>query len=434
MTIRTWGRLPFVTGPAIFVRDADELPALLRQRQRPGLAYGNGRSYGDVALTSEGPLWCMRGLDHFLAFDDATGLLHCEAGVTLQEINELVLPRGWFLPVTPGTQFATIGGAIANDVHGKNHHRRGNFGNHVRRLRLLRTDGSEHLCSASAEPQLFAATLGGMGLTGIIVDAEIQLMKAPGAWLDVENITFDNLDEFFTLAEESEAEWEYTVSWIDCQASGRGIFSRGNHTSVQPAQQLPSRRPLRVPVTPPISMINALSLRTFNPLYFHLNRRRQGRSVQHYRPFFYPLDNILEWNRLYGPKGFYQYQSVVPVRDARAATAEMLKSITDFGTGSPLAVLKTFGKMASPGMLSFPMEGTTLALDFPNLGEKTRRLFARLDAIVREARGRIYPAKDARMPRDLFIAGYPRLGEFLPWRDPGIQSSMAERLLPAPIL
>lgn len=428
--VQSWGRLPFTAGPAIFIRDASTLQKIILDTHEWGLPLGNGRSYGDVCLNDAGPLWQMRSLDHFLAFDTTAGLLHCESGVTLQEINQLTLPHGWFIPVTPGTQFATIGGAIANDVHGKNHHRRGNFGNHIQRLNLLRTDASRHECSTTSEPELFRATIGGLGLTGIIVDAEIQLLPVSSEWLDVETIAFGNLDDFFALSAASEADWEYTVSWIDCQAKGRGIFSRGNHTSAAPMQPLIHKKPLKIPLTPPLSMINALSLRTFNPLYFHLNKYRQGRSTQHYRPFFYPLDNILEWNRLYGPKGFYQYQSVVPPQNARPATAEMLDSIARSGMGSPLAVLKTFGNMPTPGMLSFPMEGTTLALDFPNCGAKTERLFARLDAIVRAAGGRIYPAKDARMSRDLFVSGYPRLNEFLPWRDPGIQSAMAARLLP----
>lgn len=430
--IQSWGRLPFATGPAISVRDASTLRKAILDANGQGLAIGNRRSYGDVCLNKDGPLWQMRSLDHFLSFDTMSGLLRCEGGVTLQEINQLTLPHGWFIPVTPGTQFATVGGATANDVHGKNHHRRGNFGNHIQRLNLLRTDGSQHECSTILEPALFAATIGGMGLTGVILDVEIQLLRVSSEWLDIETIAFDNLADFFALSSASEADWEYTVSWIDCQANGRGIFSRGNHTVAQPLQQRKrtANNPLRISITPPISIINSLSLRTFNPLYFHLNKARQGRSMQHYRPFFYPLDNILGWNRLYGPKGFYQYQSVVPPSDAFSATAEILKVIANSGMGSPLAVLKTFGNIPPCGMLSFPMEGTTLALDFPNAGDTTKRLFSRLDAIVREAGGRLYPAKDARMPSDLFIRGYPRLNEFLQWRDPGIQSAMAARLLP----
>jgi FAD/FMN-containing dehydrogenase len=428
--VKSWGQLPFATGELIELRDRSRLAIDIAASKKPGLAIGNCRSYGDVGLNDLGPLWDMRGLDRFLAFDDESGILHCEAGVTLQNINRLTLPRGWFIAVTPGTQFVTVGGAIANDVHGKNHHRTGTFGNHVRDLRLLRTDGSEQICSPTLSSNLFNATLGGMGLTGIIADASIQLQRAGSEWLEVETLAFDRLDDFFELSRTSETNWEYAVSWIDCQAEGRGIFSRGNHLPAAAAEHYHRRKPLRVPLTPPLSLINGLSLRAFNALYFRMNQRRAGRSLQHYLPFFYPLDNILEWNRLYGPKGFYQYQSVVPPVNARDATAEMLRAISTSGMGSPLAVLKTFGTSNSPGLMSFPMEGTTLALDFPNAGEKTLRLFARLDAIVRAAKGRIYPAKDARMPRDLFEEGYPRLDEFLKYRDPGIHSTMATRLMP----
>lgn len=357
MTLNAWGRLPFAPVSVARPRDPAALRDAIAAASQPGLAFGNGRSYGDVCLNSGGPLWVTRGLDHFLGFDDITGVLHCEAGVTLQDINWLALPRGWFLPVTPGTQFATIGGAVANDVHGKNHHRRGSIGSHIRALHVLRTDGSALHCTPDDNSGLFAATIGGLGLTGVIASIEIQLLAVKGEWLDVENIAFDNLDDFFALAANSEADWEYTVSWIDCLANGRGIFSRANH-STQALSPPASRKPARVPFTPPLSLINSLSLRVFNPLYFHLHKQRQGRATQHYAPFFYPLDNILKWNRLYGPKGFYQYQSVVPPATARDATRAMLQAIAAAGSGSPLAVLKTFGNNPSPGLLSFPMEGT----------------------------------------------------------------------------
>jgi FAD/FMN-containing dehydrogenase len=432
--INSWGRLPFASddtiNATIDLSNPTTLGADINNSKKPGLPYGNGRSYGDVCLTNSGPLWRTRTLDHFIAFDTVSGVLRCEAGVTLQEINRLTLPQGWFLPVIPGTQFATLGGAVANDVHGKNHHRRGTLGRHIRQIRLLRTDGSIHDCGPTHETGLFNATIAGLGLTGIMLEIELTLLPVTGEWLEVETIAFDNLDEFFALSADSAENWEYTVSWIDCLTNGRGIFSRGNHASHNEPPK-PNRKPLRMFFTPPLSLVNGLSLRVFNPLYFHLNKSRQGRSIQNYKPYFYPLDNILEWNRLYGPKGFYQYQSVVPSAVAADATRAMLKAIADSNMGSPLAVLKTFGDIPSPGLLSFPMEGTTLALDFPNAGAKTLKLFEQLDAIVREAHGRIYPAKDARMPRDLFISGYPKLEEFLSWRDPGIQSSMASRLIPA---
>jgi FAD/FMN-containing dehydrogenase len=389
-----------------------------------------GRSYGDACLNPQGTLWLTTGLDHFIAFDDRTGRLVCEAGVLLCDIQRLAVPRGWILPVTPGTQLVTVGGAIANDVHGKNHHVLGAFGDHVQRLTLLRTDGETIQCGADERPDWFAATVGGVGLTGVIVQAEIQLRRIPGPWLETETIPYANLDEFFQLADDSEAQWEHTVSWIDCipGSGGRGVFMRGNPVAAK-RQPAPPGRQLTMPIVPPVSLVNRLSLRPFNMAYYHLKKWRAGRAVTHYEPFFYPLDNLLEWNRMYGPRGFFQYQSVVPRGVARDAVQSMLQEIARFGDGSFLAVLKTFGNRTPVGMLSFAQPGATLALDFPNHGEHTQKLFARLDAIVTEARGRIYLAKDARMPRALFEAGYPRLPEFLKYRDRGISSGLSRRLM-----
>jgi len=364
-------------------------------------------------------------MDHFIDFDAGSGRLVCEAGVRLRDIQRMAIARGWILPVTPGTQMVTVGGAIANDVHGKNHHMVGSFGDHVRRLVLARTDGSVIECGPDLEPAWFAATVGGLGLTGVIVRAEIQLRPAAGPWLDTETIPYTDLGEFFGLADASEADWEHTVSWIDCLSShGRGLFMRANAAASQerPAPKVHARS---MPFTPPVSLVNGLSLRAFNTAYFQLHKRRTGRVPVHYERFFYPLDNLHEWNRMYGPKGFYQYQCVVPRAAGREAVGAMLREIARSGDGSFLAVLKTFGERAAPGMLSFSRHGVTLALDFPNHGGRTLRLFECLDAIVSEAGGRIYMAKDARMQRALFEAGYPRLAEFLRYRDPGIASAMS---------
>ena len=395
-----------------------------------GLAFGMGRSYGDECLNPGGVLWNSRGLQRFIAFDPSSGHLHCEAGVLLRDIQDVFVPQGWMLPVTPGTQMITVGGAIANDVHGKNHHAVGSFGDHVLGITLVRTDGEQIECGPDLHADWFAATVGGMGLTGVIARAELRLQRVPGPWIATESIPFDSPDAFFALADASEAAWTYTVSWIDCvgRSSGRGIFMRGNPVDGE-RRPLPVARPRRMPFVPPISLVNKLSLRPFNFAYYHLQKWKPRQAVSHYRSFFYPLDNLLEWNRMYGPGGFYQYQSVVPRESGRDATRAMLKAIASAGEGSFLAVLKTFGDRAPLGMLSFPRPGVTLALDFPNKGPATGRLFDRLNAIVREASGRIYAAKDACMPRDLFESGYPRLAEFLPYRDPGISSAMSRRLM-----
>ena len=428
--VSSWGRLSAEPHHVFSARDLPALQQALRHSSNPGLAHGMGRSYGDACLNPGGTLWLTGGLDHFIAFNEDNGRLVCEAGVLLRDIQRLAVPRGWMLPVTPGTQLVTVGGAIANDVHGKNHHVLGSFGDHVRHLTLLRTNGETIECGPHQRSDWFAATVGGVGLTGIITQAELQLRRTPGPWLDTETLAYANLDEFFQLADVSEAHWEHTVSWIDCMSGGggRAVFMRGNPIVTAP-RPLPTAQQRTMPLVSPVSLVNRLSLRPFNMAYYHLKKWRAGRAITHYEAFFYPLDNLLEWNRMYGPRGFFQYQSVVPRAVGRDAIQAMLREIARSGDGSFLAVLKTFGNRQPVGMLSFAQPGVTLALDFPNHGARTHRLFERLDAIVREAQGRIYLAKDARMPRELFEAGYPRLPEFLPYRDPGISSGLSRRLM-----
>ena len=428
VAVLSWGRLNNFEHEVIPLSDRLNIATQLKN-QRPGIAHGMGRSYGDVCLNPNGVLWKTTGLDRFISLDENTGRIVCEAGLLLRDIQQLILQRGWLLPVTPGTQLVTVGGAIANDVHGKNHHGFGSFGDHVKGLKLVRTDGSIIECGPDLLPDWFAATVGGFGLTGVITEVEIQLRRVTGPWLSTESLAYANLKEFFELADGSEADWEHTVSWIDCVAKGgRGLFMRANPTDSIEHQE-PKSRKLTMPFVPPISLINKLTFHPFNMAYFNLKKRQAGRSAAHYESFFYPLDNLLEWNRMYGPKGFYQYQCVVPRSVGHDAVQAMLKEIARSGEGSFLAVLKTFGNRQALGMMSFPQPGVTLALDFPNKGEHTLKLFERLDAIVREAKGRIYLAKDARMPRDLFEAGYPCLAEFLKYRDPGISSALSRRLI-----
>ena len=429
VAVTSWGRLEDVEHDVRPLFDISRIASQI-QAPSPGIAYGMGRSYGDCCLNPGGVLWSTRGLDRFISMDEDSGRLVCEAGTLLRDIQRLAFPRGWMLAVTPGTQMATVGGAIANDVHGKNHHAFGTFGDHVRRIRLQRTDGTCIECGPDLDPGWFSATVGGLGLTGVIASAEIQLRRVSGPWLLAETIAFSSLDEFFELAGQSQSDWEHTVAWIDCLAprGGRGLFVRGNPEASNTRPE-PVRRRLRMPVVPPVSLVNKLSLRPFNLAHYTLGKWRAGRQVVHYEPFFYPLDSVDDWNRMYGPRGFYQYQCVLPPGAGRDGIAAMLDQISRSGEGSFLAVLKTFGDRVAPGMLSFPQPGVTLALDFPNRGTRTLDLFLRLDAIVRETGGRLYPAKDARMPRDVFEAGYPRLGEFSHYRDPGISSAMSRRLM-----
>ena len=406
----------------------EALPAVKNQTL---LAYGNGRSYGDSCLNAGGIALKCRNLSHFISFDPASGVLICEAGVLLAEILELVVPQGWFLPVTPGTRFVTVGGAIANDVHGKNHHVTGTFGCHVRRLELLRSDGQRLICATDSHADYFTATQGGLGLTGMITWAELQLRRIRSPWIAAETIRYESLDEFFALSTQSDRDYEYTVSWVDCAGAGkslgRGLFVRGNHAADN--SNCYQSKTHTFPFVPPVSMVNALTLKAFNTLYYHRQIQKITRQTVHYAPFFYPLDGILEWNRLYGPRGFHQYQCVIPTSYSQAAITELLHEIGKSGMGSFLAVLKLCGDISAPGMLSFPLAGVSLALDFPNRGDRLEQLFKRLDAIVSAAQGRLYPAKDGRMPGYLFRSGYPRWQEFSTYIDPAFSSSFWRRVV-----
>ncbi len=408
------------------------MPKQLNQ-DSPFLPQGNSRSYGDSCMLQGGTVLSTRFMNRFIEFDVGTGLMRCEAGVTLADILAVAEPQGWFLPVTPGTKFATVGGSIANDVHGKNHHVEGTFGCHVTQFELLRTDGSARVCSPTENAEWFAATLGGLGLTGFITWAEIQLKKVPNSAVNVENIKYRNLAEFFALSEESEEKFEYTVAWVDCLASGnqlgRGHFSRANHA--RPTQPKPSAPKLKLdmPVDPPVSMVNSLSLKAFNWLYYNRQRERVSYQTTHYDPFFYPLDHVHNWNRMYGPKGFLQYQCVIPMENSEAAITELLQRIGYANYGSFLAVLKVFGDVPSPALNSFPRPGTTLALDFPYKGLQTMHLFDQLDEVVVQAGGALYPAKDAHMKAEHFKSFYPNAEKLESFRDPNITSSFWQRVM-----
>ena len=389
------------------------------------LAHGMGRSYGDVALSAGGTLISTRALDRFVAFDTSSGILRAEAGVSLEDVIRVALPQGWFLPTTPGTKYVSLGGAVANDVHGKNHHRAGTFGCWIHSLELARSDGSLQICQPDANTEMFRATIGGLGMTGLITRVTLQLVRVPGAFLDSEDVAFRNLEEFFELASRSDAgDWEHTVAWIDCAGAraGRGIFSRANWSQDGDREtRLDGFKP-RVPVDAPSFLLNGFSVRAFNELYFRLKAARARRTRIHFSACFYPLDGILHWNRLYGAAGFYQYQCVVPLSAQSDAMGALLREIARSGQASSLAVIKQFGARTSPGLLSFPMPGTHIALDFPNRGAVTRALFERLDAIVATAGGRIYPAKDGRMPAGLFQSSYPRWTEVDALKDPRVRS------------
>ncbi|WP_269929703.1 FAD-binding oxidoreductase [Aminobacter sp. HY435] len=394
------------------------------------LAYGNGRSYGDSCHNSAGTIIDMRPRKRVIAFDVETGRLEAEAGLMLSEVIRLAAPHGYFPAVVPGTQFVTLGGAVANDVHGKNHHRRGSFGCHVESLTLQRSDGRTYACSPTENAGLYSATLGGMGLTGIILTVALRLMRVPS--LDVAETVqpFRNLAEYFDLAEATDRDNEYAVAWIDQLASGRnagrGLLLAGNHAphGARAADLRPAR--LSVPFQPPVTVLNRPFLKLFNRAY-NWRRRRAGDSIAGYRGFFFPLDGVGNWNRLYGPNGLYQHQSVVPEAAARQAVPELLAAARRAGQGSFLTVLKRFGAQRSPALMSFPRPGYTLTLDFPNHGARTLALLDELDRITVGAGGGVNPYKDARMSAATFAASFPEWQRLEAMRDPAFMSDFWAR-------
>lgn len=429
----SWGRHPaFPQTPAVVHWRSELAPQFTQTAHRHGttLAFGSGMSYGDSCLAASDHVLALRPLDRFLQADWQTGVLRAEAGVTLEAILQAAIPHGWFLPVTPGTKYATLGGAIANDVHGKNHHRRGTFGCHVRQFGLLRSDRGAVVCSPQQESALFAATIGGLGLAGIIEWAEIQLVRIRSSTINCTQQRFGNLDDFFALSAELDHQHEFCVSWIDCMANGsalgRGIYMAGDFAD-SGALTVDARRKFSVPFTPPLSLVNPLAVRLFNQLYWRRASARRQTTSMGYDSFFYPLDAMLHWNRVYGPRGFQQYQALIPEHNARTGVAELLKAVAQSGAGSVPAVLKRCGDMPSPGLLSFPQAGITLALDFRNTNN-LQPLFARLDAIVREAGGRLYPAKDAHMGGEDFRRMYPQWSQLNALRDPQLLSRFWQRV------
>ncbi|MEY8829340.1 FAD-dependent oxidoreductase [Sedimentitalea sp. XS_ASV28] len=397
-----WGRYPVAPCRIDRPRDAAALRAILARDGPALIARGMGRSYGDSAINPGGVI-DMRRLDHMLDFDAARGVLTVEAGVVLGDVIAAFLPRGWFPPVTPGTKFVTIGGMIAADVHGKNHHRDGSFGNFVEWIDLMGADGQLTRCSRAENPALFAHTVGGMGLTGIILRAAFRLRRVQSAWIRQETIPCGNLDAVMRAFERAQAA-TYSVAWIDCLATGsdlgRSILMLGEHAGRGEVPdgsrpfETPHRARRRVPLDAPSWALNRLSVRAFNALYYRQGARRAGLSIVDWDSYFYPLDAILEWNRIYGRPGFAQFQCVLPPERARAGLTALLQAISGAGKGSFLAVLKRLGPQESA--FSFPMDGYTLALDFP-VNAAVLALLETLDGITLAHGGRFYLAKDARM-------------------------------------
>ena len=382
------------------------------------LSRGLGRSYGDASLPPDAvsPVVSTPLADRILSFDPATGLIRVEAGFSLRELVRIFLPRGWFSPVSPGTQFVTAGGMVAADVHGKNHHREGTFGNHVRSMTMRVSDDRIVECSRTENSDLFFATLGGMGLTGHILEVEFGLKQVSSPWIWSESQRVPNIDAFIDALREEAPRWPYTVGWIDCLSSGknlgRGILMTGRWATAEEAPKTapPIVRCKTVPFECPSWLLNGFTTRVFNALYYWKHWRRTKKGIVHPASFFYPLDAVWEWNRVYGKRGMTQHQCVLPPESIPQAAHELLDVLVANGGASPLCVIKDMGKEGE-GLLSFPKPGITIATDLP-VRPDTPELINKLNAIVINHGGRVYLAKDQYTTRDDFRAMQPQLEQF----------------------
>ncbi len=410
--ITNWNNYPVVEAREISFDYGKEIALKLGPSS---IAHGNGRCYGDASLSSE-VVNTLR-YDKVLAFDEITGIITCQSGLLLSDLLQIIVPRGWFLPVTPGTKFITIGGAVASDVHGKNHHVDGSFSRHIISMSILTGTGETFVCGPTQREDLFWATCGGMGLTGIVLDVKFRLKRISTAYIRQRQIKARNLDEVMALFEENSG-WTYTVAWIDCLRKGkhfgRSILIAGEHANadeVKHRKVLVAREKalMTVPFYLPSFALNSVTVKAFNALYYAKNYKKVMDGVVHYDGFFYPLDSILNWNKIYGRRGFVQYQFVLPFSSGKEGLVDILTRISLRGAGSFLAVLKLFGEQDD--LISFPMKGYTLALDFP-IQPGLFEFLDELDIIVADYGGRIYLSKDARMKKEIFWQTYANAPEF----------------------
>lgn len=418
-----WGRYPVERCHVHRPEKRSDVARVLTSGEQPSyISRGLGRSYGDAALNQDGGVISHLRLNRFLAFHTETGVLECEAGVSLADIAQTFLPRGFFLPVTPGTKYVTVGGAIASDVHGKNHHVDGTFAEFVLDFRLQTPTGEALTCSREENSEVFWATIGGMGLTGAILSARIRLRHVESAYVRADYRKAGNVDEALSAFVQSDNSYRYSVAWIDCLASGaslgRSVLMQANDAtadevcaerSAQDPFALPKKRTITIPFYFPAGTLNRASIQVFNTLYYWKQRDAVGKLID-YESFFYPLDSVGDWNRLYGKRGFVQYQAALPVDGGREGIRALLERLSAAKRASFLAVLKRFGP-ANPGLLSFPFEGYTLALDLPNR-DGLQRFLRELDEITLRFGGRVYLAKDAALTPETFSAMYPRADEF----------------------
>lgn len=414
--IANWGNYPVIEANETSFTFPEELRELI-SRNEGFIPRGNGRCYGDASLA--GNTISTLKFDKILSFDRLSGVFECQSGLTLDQILDVVVPSGWFLPVTPGTKFITVGGAVASDVHGKNHHIDGSFSNHILKMDIVLASKETLTCSPREHSELFEATCGGMGLTGVISTVTFQLKKIETSFIRQKQIKAANLEELIRLFDEYN-HYTYSVAWIDClkkgEDFGRSILMLGEHAEMkdlsekqkQDPLQLPKKKQINFPFNLPSWVLNSFTVKTFNFLFYSKNFKKEINNVIGYEPFFYPLDAILHWNRGYGKNGFVQYQFVLPL-EAKKGLVEILNAISDKGLGSFLAVLKVFGKQES--IISFPKEGYTLALDFP-VKAGLLEFLDELDQIVLRYGGRLYMSKDARMKPEILQQGYPELNKF----------------------
>lgn len=417
MKVHGWGRFPEASAEVLEPVDAEALSKIVTAKKKAGamIARGAGRSYGDSSLSDV--LISSRFLDSFLGLDEESATIRCGAGISLDSVLKVCIPRGWFLPVLPGSKFVSVGGAIAADIHGKNHHLDGSFCDHVVELTLLLASGEVLNCSPQLNAELFHATCGGMGLTGFILDATLSCEQITSVAIKQKLLVAKNLSDCFELLE-ANSNSKYSVAWLDCLATGdslgRSVLYLGEHADRADKKtelKHKSRIGPRVPFDTPGFLINKFSMGIFNSSYFNLKKRSRAASIINYDAYFFPLDNIGNWNRLYGSRGFLQYQFVLPSVSALEGISQVLQKVSGAGKGSFLSVLKKFGE-ENENLLSFPREGVTLTLDF----KREKSLFPlldKLDEIVLSHGGRIYLAKDARMSESVFKASYPKWENFL---------------------
>ena len=437
MKLSGWGRYPLINTKLKSPTSVKELVEAISKDN--AIARGNGRSYGDSAISKHNTI-CMKNFNRMLKFDNKIGLIVVESGVLLSEIIETFLPRGWFPKITPGSKFVTIGGMAACDVHGKNHHKDGSFGNYIEWIDIITSDGEIKRCSRKINTELFNWTIGGMGLTGVILHVAFYLRTVDTAWIKQKTIPVKNIDHAIEIFEKT-LNSTYSVAWIDCLSKrdkiGRSLVMLGEHANVSDLNYnmksnpllIKNKKKIRIPFNFPSFILNSFNLKIFNSIYYLFNKKKEDYKLIDYDAYFYPLDGLLDWNKIYGRSGFAQFQCVIPLENASAGLHELSEAVSHSKSNSFLTVLKRFGKQDS--YLSFPMEGYTLTLDFP-ITKKNIELMTQLDEITLKYKGRFYLAKDSRMSEETLKRSDARFEKYKKFRSlkmkKSFSSAQSERL------